>query len=115
MSVVAEELRDVVPRLLANTMGTCGERFTFDGEHDESAMNYFAHALPFLDRPYFMAGTSVPDWLTVVDRKVRVRSRHIEPFLGDADGQLAEVAGGSLIPTLKGYLFADSLPLLFMD
>ena len=32
-------------------------------------MNYFAHALPFLDQPYFMAGTAVPDWLTVVDRQ----------------------------------------------
>ena len=30
-------------------------------------------------------------------------------------GSLAEVVGGRLIPTLKGYLFADSLPLLFMD
>ena len=32
-------------------------------------MNYFAHALPFLDRPYFVAGTAVPDWLTVADRR----------------------------------------------
>ena len=44
-------------------------------------MNYFAHALPFLDRPYFVAGTGVPDWLTVADRKVRLRSKHVEAFL----------------------------------
>jgi hypothetical protein len=59
-------------------------------------MNYLAHALPFLDRPYFVAGTAVPDWLTVVDRRVRVRSKHAEPFLGDADSCLAAVAGGVL-------------------
>ena len=29
-------------------------------------MNYFAHALPFLDDPYLAAGTGVPDWLSVV-------------------------------------------------
>ena len=57
-------------------------------------MNYFAHALPFLDRPYFMAGTGVPDWLTVVDRQVRVRTKHAEPFLDDPDLCVAAVAGG---------------------
>jgi len=59
-------------------------------------MNYFAHALPFLDRPYFMAGTGVPDWLTVVDRRVRVRIKHAEPFLHDPDQHTAAVAGGML-------------------
>jgi hypothetical protein len=59
-------------------------------------MNYLAHALPFLDRPYFVAGTAVPDWLTVVDRRVRLRSKHVEPFLGDANSCLAAVAGGVL-------------------
>jgi hypothetical protein len=59
-------------------------------------MNYFAHALPFLDRPYFLAGTAVPDWLMVADRRVRLRSKHVEPFCGDADPPVAEVAGGVL-------------------
>ncbi len=59
-------------------------------------MNYFAHALPFLDRPYFAAGTGVPDWLTVVDRRVRLRSKHVQPFLEDTDEQIASVAGGVL-------------------
>ena len=59
-------------------------------------MNYFAHALPFLDRPYFVAGTAVPDWLAVADRKVRLRSKHVEAFLDDADPYVAEVAAGIL-------------------
>ena len=59
-------------------------------------MNYFAHALPFLDRPYFVAGTGVPDWLTVADRRVRIRSKHAEAFLNDADPCTAEVAAGVL-------------------
>jgi hypothetical protein len=59
-------------------------------------MNYFAHALPFLDRPYFVAGTAVPDWLAVADRKVRLRSGHVDAFLDDADPCTAEVAAGIL-------------------
>ncbi len=57
-------------------------------------MNYFAHALPLLDRPYFAAGTGVPDWLTVADRRVRLRIKHVEPFLADTDAVAAAVAGG---------------------
>lgn len=59
-------------------------------------MNYFAHALPFLDNPYFAAGTGVPDWLTVVDRQVRVRNKHASPFTRDPDPHVAAVAGGLL-------------------
>ena len=59
-------------------------------------MNYFAHALPFLDRPYFLAGTGVPDWLSVVDRQMRLRSKHATAFLTDPDRCVAAVAGGVL-------------------
>jgi hypothetical protein len=59
-------------------------------------VNYFAHALPFLDRPYFVAGTAVPDWLAVADRKVRLRSKHVEAFLDDIDPCVADVAAGIL-------------------
>ena len=59
-------------------------------------MNYFAHALPFLDDPYFATATGIPDWLTVVDRKVRVRRKHAEPFLGDANPEMVAIAGGVL-------------------
>ncbi|HUT88363.1 MAG TPA: hypothetical protein VMY37_02605 [Thermoguttaceae bacterium] len=57
-------------------------------------MNYFAHALPFLDDPYFAAGTGVPDWLSVADRGVRVRRKHAEPLAKDPDGVTASVARG---------------------
>ncbi len=57
-------------------------------------MNYFAHALPFLDDPYFAVATGVPDWLSVVDRRMRLRIKHVEPFLVDADVIQAAVAGG---------------------
>ena len=44
-------------------------------------MNYLAHGIAFLDQPEFMAGTAIPDWLSVADRPVRVRSRLVEQFL----------------------------------
>ncbi len=59
-------------------------------------MNYFAHALPFLDEPYFVAGTAVPDWLSVADRAVRLRAKNVEPLAGDPDRQTAAVARGLL-------------------
>lgn len=59
-------------------------------------MNYFAHALPFLDRPHFAAGACVPDWLTAADRPLRLRARHAAAFLDDADRRVAEVAAGVL-------------------
>jgi hypothetical protein len=59
-------------------------------------MNYFAHALLFLDRPCFLAGTGVPDWLMVADRKVRLRSKHAVPMLNDPDPCAAETAAGVL-------------------
>jgi hypothetical protein len=59
-------------------------------------MNYFAHALPLLDRPYCMAGAAVPDWLMVADRTLRLRSKHAKPFIDDADAITSEVAAGVL-------------------
>ena len=47
-------------------------------------MNYFAHALRFLDDPYFVAGTGVPDWLSVAGRDVRIRRRHLAAAMVDA-------------------------------
>lgn len=57
-------------------------------------MNYLAHAIRFLDRPEFVAGTAVPDWLSVADRKVRLRPKQLEPFLFDSDPRLADLASG---------------------
>jgi hypothetical protein len=59
-------------------------------------MNYFAHALHYLDRPHFLAGTGVPDWLSVADRPVRMRVRNVEGFCDGAKTSMAEVAGGGL-------------------
>ncbi|HUG92230.1 MAG TPA: hypothetical protein VML55_15420 [Planctomycetaceae bacterium] len=58
-------------------------------------MNYFAHGLRFLDRPWVLAGTAVPDWLSVADRGVRMRERQVAPFAAGA-GADAELAAGIL-------------------
>lgn len=60
------------------------------------SMNYFAHAIGFLDEPYFLAGTAVPDWLAVVDRRARVRAEHAARLAKDPDPGTASVAGGIL-------------------
>ncbi|HEX4144142.1 MAG TPA: hypothetical protein VHY91_11470 [Pirellulales bacterium] len=57
-------------------------------------MNYFAHGRQFVDDPYFLAGTAVPDWLNVVDRSTRVRSRQALEHVGDPDPHVAAVARG---------------------
>jgi hypothetical protein len=57
-------------------------------------MNYFAHALRFLADPYFVAGTGVPDWLSVVDRQVRVRRRNLGAGLDDPDADVRALAAG---------------------
>jgi hypothetical protein len=57
-------------------------------------MNYLAHAIRFLDRPNFVAGTAVPDWLSVVDRQVRMRPKLLEPWIDHADSQRADIAAG---------------------
>jgi hypothetical protein len=59
-------------------------------------MNYFAHGMRFCDRPYFLAGTACPDWLSVADRRVRLRSRRVEPFADGFGSPEAEVAAGVL-------------------
>lgn len=59
-------------------------------------MNYFAHGVRFLDRPYFLAGTALPDLLSVVDRRVRLRARRVEPFAQGATDAEAELAAGVL-------------------
>ncbi|QEG38298.1 hypothetical protein [Roseimaritima ulvae] len=57
-------------------------------------MNYLTHATEHLDRPYFVAGLAIPDWLSVVNRKVRTRSAAAEPFTRDADPRVRELACG---------------------
>jgi hypothetical protein len=59
-------------------------------------MNYFAHGFRFIDRPYFLAGTAVPDWLSVADRATRMRTPTVAPFADGTDSPQAEVAAGIL-------------------
>lgn len=58
-------------------------------------MNYFTHAIHHLNRPYFAAGTAVPDWLSVADRRIRLRPRQLEPWFDSSDQIQAEVAAGA--------------------
>ncbi|MFQ5734582.1 MAG: hypothetical protein ACE5KM_21820 [Planctomycetaceae bacterium] len=57
-------------------------------------VNYFAHGISLLDQPYVLAGAAVPDWLSVADRKVRMRPRRVEPFLDHRDPIQSAVAAG---------------------
>lgn len=57
-------------------------------------MNYFSHGRAFVDDPYFLAGTAVPDWLNVVARRVKALAKLAAPFVADADARLAALAQG---------------------
>ncbi|HEY2840371.1 MAG TPA: hypothetical protein VGJ26_14540 [Pirellulales bacterium] len=57
-------------------------------------MNYFTHGRNFIDDPWLLAGTAVPDLLNVSDRGVRVRAVHAAPLLDDADPRTARLARG---------------------
>lgn len=57
-------------------------------------MNYLAHGRRFLDEPYFVAGTAIPDWLNVVDRRTRARARVARQYIADLDPRIAALAQG---------------------
>lgn len=57
-------------------------------------MNYLAHGLLLLDDPYALAGAAVPDWLSVVDRKIRARSKLAAPWVDDLRPHVSAVARG---------------------
>jgi hypothetical protein len=57
-------------------------------------VNYFAHGRLYTHEPYFLAGTAVPDLLSVVDRRVRVRLKTVQAFKPDGDPRAAAVARG---------------------
>jgi hypothetical protein len=73
-------------------------------------MNYFAHAAAFLEAedPCFVVGTAVPDWLTVADRQVRVRARHVRPAVDDPDPAVAALARGMLQHLLDDARFHET-------
>ncbi|HEX3870138.1 MAG TPA: hypothetical protein VHV77_06870 [Pirellulales bacterium] len=57
-------------------------------------MNYYAHGRAWVDNPYYVAGTAIPDWLNVADRSVRARSKHAIAWIDDADPRIASLARG---------------------
>ena len=57
-------------------------------------MNFLAHAIPYLDQPLLAISTGIPDWLGVVDRKIRARGKLAQPHLNSVDNDLRLVAGG---------------------
>lgn len=61
-------------------------------------MNCLSHAWKYLDDPWFAAGTCLPDWLGMVDRKARMRRGRIDQFLqdGPADDWEQRLARGVL-------------------
>ena len=59
-------------------------------------MNFLSHALPYLENPLLAASTGIPDWLTVVDRKIRARGKLAQPHVNSADVELSTVAQGIL-------------------
>lgn len=66
----------------------------------DRTLNYLSHAYVVLqakpndELPYEVAGTSLPDWLGVVDRKVRVRSHAAQPWLEHQDPVYRSLARG---------------------
>jgi hypothetical protein len=59
-------------------------------------MNFLCHALPYLDNPLVAAATAVPDWLSVVDRKIRARERMAVAGLDSDDDAVRAVSEGIL-------------------
>jgi len=65
-------------------------------------MNFLSHAIPYLtsssfDSPLLAVSTGIPDWLTVVDRKIRARGKLAEQHVNSADPELSDVAKGILL------------------
>jgi hypothetical protein len=57
-------------------------------------VNYLSHAYKHLHDPYFVAGTALPDWMSVVDRRNRARTTGALPWIHDADPRIASFARG---------------------
>ena len=59
-------------------------------------MNYLCHGYRFLAQPYFLAGTAVPDWLNVVNRRAKARPKQVQQLSGFDDDRMRAVARGIL-------------------
>lgn len=61
---------------------------------ESEILNYLAHAYRHLDSPYYAAGTALPDWMSVIDRKNRARRQFAEPVADHEDPEIAAFAQG---------------------
>ncbi|QDT06400.1 hypothetical protein K227x_48090 [Rubripirellula lacrimiformis] len=59
-------------------------------------MNFLCHAIPYFDQPLLAISTGIPDWMSVVDRKVRARGKLAAVHADSPDTELAQVASGIL-------------------
>jgi len=57
-------------------------------------MNNLSHGFRYIDRPWFLVGTALPDWLAMIDRKVRVREKYASSMVNAELPELAELAQG---------------------
>ena len=57
-------------------------------------MNFLCHAMPYFETPLVAAATAVPDWLSVIDRKIRARGKLARQVLDSDDPELRAVAAG---------------------
>ncbi len=57
-------------------------------------MNFLCHAMPYFNDPLLAVSTGVPDWLSVVDRRIRARGKLARVFLDSDDNELRLVALG---------------------
>lgn len=71
-------------------------------------MNYLAHGWRFVHEPYLLAGTAVPDWLNVIDRKMKVRSKTAALFVEHDDPATAAIARGIVQHHYDDAWFHDS-------
>jgi hypothetical protein len=59
-------------------------------------VNYLAHGFRHVADPWFLAGTALPDWLRVLDRRARVPAETLAPHVDAADARVASFARGAL-------------------
>ncbi|MCC9599851.1 hypothetical protein LOC67_04690 [Stieleria sp. JC731] len=59
-------------------------------------MNFLSHAIPYLDEPLVAIATAVPDWLSVINRKIRAREKLASAAMGSNDASIRLIAQGIL-------------------
>jgi hypothetical protein len=60
------------------------------------ALNYLAHGFRYVADPWFVAGTALPDWLRVLDRRARVREDGLRLRTSEADPRVASLVAGAI-------------------